>query len=141
MYVNTGIQFDKIYKLERFWCYLTRAWTRKFGKITLFETLNLPHVSRLKNLSPNYNSNVVFNPCVPNVPFLYRCFPNAPETNGLKMNSYFMCFIVLFQIKQSPPPFFTSSTMQIKRFAFYRCIIDLGVMFAARVDQYICYRS
>ena len=62
MYVNTGIKFDQKHNTSRslniFDVIKSGHKTKKFGKITLFETLNLQHVSSLKIPSPSYNSSV-----------------------------------------------------------------------------------
>ena len=44
---------------------------------------------------------------------------------------------VLVQSKHPTPAFFTPSAIWIKSLAFQRCIIDTGLVFVAKVNQYI----
>ena len=76
--------------------------------------LNLQPISGIKVQGLNYTKSVVF-----------------------KINSYCIRFRVLVQSKHPTPAFFAPSAMWIKSLAFQRCIIDTGLVFVAKVNQYI----
>lgn len=76
--------------------------------------LNLQPISGIKVQGLNYTESVVF-----------------------KINSYCIRCRVRVQSKHPTPAFFTPSAMSIKSLAFQRCIIDTGLVFVAKVNQYI----